>query len=674
MAIIRAVKTGNWSDSTVWAPSPPTAVDDVYSNTFTVTIDVSPTVLQISNALTTGVTAGGGFVISANGITLNCTGAGIVIGANATCLTVNIPSPSVATIVGNCVGGTPSFNCVNNASTGTLNITGNCIGSSGSNAGANNASTGTLNITGNCTGGGGTGNGGPGARNASTGTLNITGNCTGGSVSNSPGAVNNTTGTLNITGNCTGGGGSGGNAGAINASTGTLVHVGSVLASTVAAGIVGGSAGQVTILTGPLLSTDGTGALAAAAGVNPCTATRWFPADTALGTFEYVMRGATVSGSPSARPAQRLFLQQAYESLYPVAGNVRAGTSYGPGNINTGTCAVPPAGSVAFGVPVDATTGTAAIDGASIRSALGLASANLDSQLDALPTAAEAASAVRTELDSNSTKLANLDTTISSRLAITAAVWAAADKTGYSLTSTERQAIATAVEQSILNENDGQAILNAIVGAIGNQNIDQVALVAAIRADLERNGGTLATRSTLTAAQVRTELTPELGNLDATVSSRLAASGYTAPPSAASIATAVWAAASRTLTAAIDQSSTIAAAVWSAATRTITGGTVDTLTNAPTVPSAAAIASQVRTELTTELSRIDATVSSRLAPSGTLARVTLTDTTTTLTNAPDVPTPEQIANAVRDELEPELERVANCATVETTGDQLAALQ
>lgn len=434
MAIIRAVKTGNWSDSTVWAPSPPTAADDVFSNTFTVTIDVSPTILQISNSSTTGVTAGGGFVISADGITLNCTGAGIVLGANATCLTVNIPSPSVATVLGNCVGGSQNFHCVNNASTGTLNITGNCIGCSGSNAGANNASTGTLNITGNCTGGGGTGNGGPGARNGSIGTLSITGNCTGGGVNNAHGALNSSTGTLNITGDCTGG--SGPNAlGALNNSTGTLnitgncaggsgqvgatnngtlVHVGSVFSSTSAAGIGGGSAGQVTILTGPLLSTDGTGAVAAATGVNPCTATRWFPADTVLGTFEYTMRGATVSGSPSARPARRLIFQQAYDSLYPAAGNVRAGISYGPSNINTGTCAVPPAGSVAFGVPVDATTGTAAIDGASIRSALGLVSANLDSQLDALPTAAEAASAVRTEL---ATELARIDATVSSRQA-----------------------------------------------------------------------------------------------------------------------------------------------------------------------------------------------------------------------------------------------------------------
>jgi hypothetical protein len=119
---------------------------------------------------------------------------------------------------------------------------------------------------------------------------------------------------------------------------------------------------------------------------------------------------------------------------------------------------------------------------------------------------------------------------------IGAGVWGAAartltEKTGFELTSTERNAIlsliespggmlagklsATAytappsadfiaekVQQGILNENDGSAILNAIVGAIGNQNIDQVALVAAIRADLERGAGKLAACSTLTALEV----------------------------------------------------------------------------------------------------------------------------------------------------------------------------
>ena len=88
----------------------------------------------------------------------------------------------------------------------------------------------------------------------------------------------------------------------------------------------------------------------------------------------------------------------------------------------------------------------------------------------------------------------------------------------------------------------------------------------------------------------------------------------TVTPSTADIATAVWSAASRTIT----EGGITAADVWNAATRTITGGTVTTLTNAPTVPTAAAIATQVRTELTTELNRLDTNVGSRAA-SGTLA-------------------------------------------------------
>jgi hypothetical protein len=142
-------------------------------------------------------------------------------------------------------------------------------------------------------------------------------------------------------------------------------------------------------------------------------------------------------------------------------------------------------------------------------------------------------------------------------------------------------------------------VLNAIVGAIGNQNLSEVSLVAAVRADLERNGGKLDSIPTDSA------------------------------PSAASVATAVW----------------------SASTKEITGGTVTTLTNSPDVPTEAEIASQVRTELSVELGRIDAAISSRLAPSGTLATVT------TLTNAPTVPTAAAIADEVRVELATELARI-----------------
>jgi hypothetical protein len=47
---------------------------------------------------------------------------------------------------------------------------------------------------------------------------------------------------------------------------------------------------------------------------------------------------------------------------HPATTNVRTGIVYGPTNNLTGTCAVPPSGSVTLGVPVDNTTGTAYTD------------------------------------------------------------------------------------------------------------------------------------------------------------------------------------------------------------------------------------------------------------------------------------------------------------------------
>ena len=196
----------------------------------------------------------------------------------------------------------------------------------------------------------------------------------------------------------------------------------------------------------------------------------------------------------------------------PAATNVRSGTIYGPSNELTGTCAVPAAGSVAFGVPVDNTTGTAVLTADSVRSAVGLASANLDAQLDALPTAAE-------------------------------------------------------------------------------------------------------------------------------------------------IAQAVWEYTTRTLS----DVSAIVSGVWTATTRTVNGGTIDSVANLD-APTEAEIAAAVRAELTTELGRIDVATSTRLAPSGTLARVTLTDTTTAVTDT------AAIAEAVRTELTPELARVANTATTQEVAD------
>ncbi len=116
-------------------------------------------------------------------------------------------------------------------------------------------------------------------------------------------------------------------------------------------------------------------------------------------------------------------------------------------------------------------------------------------------------------------------------------------------------------------------------------------------------------------------------------------------------ATAGAGAAMQTTGTAVLDPAAVASAVWGAASRTITGGLVDTATTLTNAPTEAEIASQVRTELAVELARIDADISSRLAPSGTLATVT------TLTNSPNVPSAAAIADEVRVELATELGRI-----------------
>ena len=88
---------------------------------------------------------------------------------------------------------------------------------------------------------------------------------------------------------------------------------------------------------------------------------------------------------------------------------------------------------------------------------------------------------------------------------------AALDKTGYSLSTTERNSIAVVVEAALLNEGDGQPLIDAIVNLI-NSNLDiPLAEVAII------------------AQGVRTELATELAFIDQPISSRLPTAGYTAP-------------------------------------------------------------------------------------------------------------------------------------------------
>ena len=212
-----------------------------------------------------------------------------------------------------------------------------------------------------------------------------------------------------------------------------------------------------------------------------------------------------------------------------------------------------------------------------------------------------------------------------------------------------------------------------------------------------------------TVADIRAELATELGRIDASISSRLADADYvapTTPPTAAEIATAVESsilnegdgqAVLNAIVGAIGNTNlsevSLVAAVRADLERA--GGKLDSIPTT-SAPSASTVAGAVRSELTTELSRIDQTISSRLASADYTAP---TAAPTAAQNASAVrtelsvelarldapvsgataPSAATVASAVRTELSSELtkvsalntDRLANCATTQIVGTLLA---
>ena len=138
-----------------------------------IAINVNVTCATLTTAATGG-TAGGGFILSAG---VNIT-ANIDCGTT-TCVTRSAAGGSNCIITGNLTGSTTtgSVTAYWHSSTGTTNIVGNVVGGTSSGFGAT-VSNGVVNITGNVTGGG-AGNICYGI-NYSAGSLAITGNVTGG--------------------------------------------------------------------------------------------------------------------------------------------------------------------------------------------------------------------------------------------------------------------------------------------------------------------------------------------------------------------------------------------------------------------------------------------------------------------------------------------------------------
>jgi hypothetical protein len=377
MALILSAATGNFNAGATWVGGiVPGAADEARaSTTHVITITANVTCTELSNA-------GTGTYVLNNGVTLtaNVTHKGTTISVN--CLSFSAATPATATIVGNVTGGTTNDAvAVANTSSGTLNLTGNATAGSSRAYGINNTSTGSILVTGNITGGTGAIN--PyGINNASTGSVTVTGSVTGGSQSTASGIGAAGTGTIIVVGNVTASNGPG-----ISSTVGSTIDVTGTMTATNSNNAISSSSASATLrLSGSFISSaNGTMAAYAQKIILNVTPT--------LAKTRYALNGSTTY----------VDFFTADNSLGQAAiTDVRFGTVYASGAL-TGVAYIPSASSVGFGVPVDATTGTATLTAADVRAAIGLATANLDTQLADLPTASENADAVWNEVMSGHT-------------------------------------------------------------------------------------------------------------------------------------------------------------------------------------------------------------------------------------------------------------------------------
>jgi hypothetical protein len=185
---------------------------------------------------------------------------------------------------------------------------------------------------------------------------------------------------MTITGNATGGSVAGA-LGANNVSTGTMTIVGSAFGSNNAIGANNASTGILAVkrAVGNDFGIGATGMVSVAGVVSAVIG-----AQTRVEEFEYGLLGqAPTTGAVScpdettnvcivhrlSSTKKTLIDAASVAGALPAAGDVRSGTTFNEGN-TTGTLAVPAAGSVALGVAVDATTGTAVLTPAAVWDAL----------------------------------------------------------------------------------------------------------------------------------------------------------------------------------------------------------------------------------------------------------------------------------------------------------------
>jgi len=364
MATYYARLAGNINASNVWATTPSgTAAavtfasgDVLVSNSFAIAINVDTNLGssgQLRNDTLGGATAGGTFTLAA-GLTLtanvvqgNATGGGTVV-------TCTFSAPSSALIVGNVtspVNTSGGSRPISLTGSGTLNFNGNATGDlkgAGTGGTIGNATSGTINFVGTATGGGGIL--GYAIENASSGTINITGNCYGATA---PAVGNVSTGVVTINGQAIGSTTTGSGSGVANLSSGSVT----------VKRAVGGSygPGSAGVSAAPGVSNATLGVVSVeeiefgANGMSPVSG----------GGIRLKKLGSNVAIFNYCDTVGAKTLVDATQGQMPAATDVRNGVSYASGAL-TGSAYIPAASSVGFGVPVDATTGTAVLTPAAI--------------------------------------------------------------------------------------------------------------------------------------------------------------------------------------------------------------------------------------------------------------------------------------------------------------------
>jgi hypothetical protein len=359
MANYRAVANGDWSNLATWEDNAggsfvastvlPGASDDVYANNFIVGINQNVTVLSLRNTISTSIVVGGGFNINGNYTITADTFIGngnnqflfrlpvvYTVNLNGFCngsRFIDITSTSTVNIVGDILNGLSYFNITANC---TINLTGNIkVTNSPNGVGISTSSTFNMVINGTVTAGSSNNNHTMSLGGAANITINgiVEGNISGASTGASSITSNSVLSIVTINGIC-----QGGSSTYVGVSTSGTCIVNGIMKSNSSEAVAGGG---LFYLNGSMDSLNGvnaapvrrlywnvTGGKLDITSTDTITTNTLYPPGTALGN--------------------------------PTPSDVRDGTTYADGAL-TGTLKVPPSSSVAVGVPVDNTTGTAII-------------------------------------------------------------------------------------------------------------------------------------------------------------------------------------------------------------------------------------------------------------------------------------------------------------------------